>query len=158
MDHASGWVDRAHTAANAEPKAIVSGVNRDLCRMSPVAPLASLFLARLDPDTGRLDYCSAGHPPALLLRADGQLELLSEGGPLLGVVAAATFDQGSVELGAGDLLLICSDGILESFNDAEEEFGMSVLRPNCAAHRAALPMRCCFRCWARSRISLLRAP
>ena len=61
--------------------------------------------------------------PRLLLRADGQLELLSEGGPLLGVVPAATFDQGSVQLRAGELLLICSDGILESFNDADQEFG-----------------------------------
>lgn len=116
-----------HTAASAEPEAIASGVNRDLCRMSPVAPLASLFLARLDQLTGRLDYCSAGHPPALLLRADGQLELLSVGGPLLGVVAAAAFDQGTVQLGGGDLMLICSDGILESFNGADQEFGQERL-------------------------------
>lgn len=112
-----------HTATSNEPAAIVSGVNRDLCRMSPVAPLASLFLARLDPVTGRMDYCSAGHPPALLLRVGGQLELLSEGGPLLGVVPAATFDRGSVQLRAGEVLLICSDGILESFNETDQEFG-----------------------------------
>lgn len=112
-----------HTAATAEPQAIATGVNSDLCRMSSVAPLASLFLSRLDPVTGRLDYCSAGHPPALLLRSNGHLELLSEGGPLLGVVPGATFDQGNVQLGAGDVLLICSDGILESFNEADQEFG-----------------------------------
>jgi serine phosphatase RsbU (regulator of sigma subunit) len=112
-----------HTATNAEPEAIASGVNRDLCRMSSVAPLASLFLARLDPVTGSFEYCSAGHPSALLLRADGQLESLSEGGPLLGVVPAATFDRGSVQLRSGEVLLICSDGILESFNEADQEFG-----------------------------------
>lgn len=112
-----------HTATSTDPAAIVSGVNRDLCRMSPVAPLASLFLARLDPVTGQIDYCSAGHPPALLLRLGGQLELLSEGGPLLGVIPAPTFDRGSVQLRAGEVLLICSDGILESFNEADQEFG-----------------------------------
>ena len=117
---------RTHTAATLEPQAIVSGVNRDLCRMT-VAPLASLFLARLDSITGRVDYCSAGHPPALLLRADGQLELLSEGGPLLGVVSAASFNQGSMQLRAGEVLLVCSDGILESFNEADQEFGMERL-------------------------------
>ena len=117
----------SHTAASAEPRTIVSGVNRDHCRMAPVAPLASLFLARLDPITGTLDYCSAGHPPALLLRADGQLESLSLGGPLLGVVTAATFDQGCIQLGSGDLLLICSDGILESFDEADQEFGQERL-------------------------------
>jgi serine phosphatase RsbU (regulator of sigma subunit) len=62
-----------HTVASPKPEVIVTGVNRDLCRMSSAVPLTSLFLARLDPATGRLDYTNAGHPPALLLRADGQL-------------------------------------------------------------------------------------
>src|SRR5262245_59567505 len=92
----------AHTAASHEPDVILTGVNRDLCRKMSVAPLASLFLARLDPATGRLDYCSAGHPPAMLLCADGSLELLSTGGPLVGVLKEACFDTGSVELRAGD--------------------------------------------------------
>jgi sigma-B regulation protein RsbU (phosphoserine phosphatase) len=113
----------AHTANGQTPEAIVSGVNLDLCRLASVAPLASLFLAKLDPVTGILDYCSAGHPPALLLRADGQLEALSVGGTLLGVVPGATFERGSVQLRAGEVLLICSDGILESFNNADQEFG-----------------------------------
>ncbi|HEY8184541.1 MAG TPA: PP2C family protein-serine/threonine phosphatase [Pyrinomonadaceae bacterium] len=129
-----------HTATTAEPEAIVSGVNCDLCRMSPVAPLASLFLARLDPFTGRLDYCSAGHPPALLLRADGRLESQSEGGPLLGVIPGATFVRGSFELRAGDLLLICSDGILESRNNIDQEFGYERLEAefrNARANAAA---------------------
>ena len=112
-----------HTAASPEPQTIVTAVNRDLCRMSPLAPLASLFLARLDQVTGRLDYCSAGHPPALLLRANGQLESLSEGGPLLGVLPAASFTQGRVDLHVGDLLVAYSDGILEARNSADHEFG-----------------------------------
>src|SRR6266536_2317161 len=117
----------AHTAGSLQPEAIVSGVNRDLCRIASVAPLASLFLARLDPVTGVFDYCSAGHPPALLLRADGKLESLSEGGPLLGVVPSASFTSGHVELRAGDILLACSDGILESRDKTDEEFGYARL-------------------------------
>ena len=111
-----------HTATNPEPQAIAANINDDLCRMPAVAPLASLFLARLDV-TGKLDYCNAGHPPGLLLRADGRLEWLSEGGPLLGVVPAASFTTGNVQLQAGDVLLVCSDGILESLNNDDEEFG-----------------------------------
>jgi serine phosphatase RsbU (regulator of sigma subunit) len=120
---------RSHTALGPEPEAIVTGVNRDLCRSSPVAPLASLFLARLDPATGKLDYCSAGHPPAMLLRESGQLESLSEGGgPLVGVLPEASFEGGSVELHAGDTLLAYSDGILESRNNADQEFGYDRLK------------------------------
>jgi sigma-B regulation protein RsbU (phosphoserine phosphatase) len=114
---------RTHTAANSDPEAIVAAVNRDIARLSGVEPLSTLFVARLDPNSGRLDYCNAGHPPALLLRADRQLELLSTGGPVLGAVPFAPFDRGSVKLDGGDLLLACSDGILESFNEADQEFG-----------------------------------
>ena len=112
-----------HTATNAEPEAIVTGVNRDLCRMSSVAPLASLFLARLDPVTGRLDYCSAGHPPRCCCARTDSWNCFPKVDRCSASFPAATFDQGSVQLRAGDLLLICSDGILESFNDADQEFG-----------------------------------
>ena len=114
-------------ANSAEPEAIVAGVNRDLCRMSLGTPLASLFLARLDTSTGLFDYCSAGHPPTLLLRADGQLESLSDGGPLLGALPEASFVCGSVEVSSGDLLLAYSDGVLEARNYADEEFGFDQL-------------------------------
>jgi sigma-B regulation protein RsbU (phosphoserine phosphatase) len=114
---------RSHTAASSDPEAIVAGVNRDTARLSAIEPLSTLFVARVNAVTGILDYCSAGHPPALLLRADGQLEFLSDGGPVLGVVPSAAYQRGSVQLGPGDLLLACSDGILESFNEADQEFG-----------------------------------
>ncbi|HEY2960996.1 MAG TPA: PP2C family protein-serine/threonine phosphatase [Pyrinomonadaceae bacterium] len=114
---------RTHTAENSGPEKIVAGVNRDFALLSSVAPLSSLFVARLNADSGTLDYCSAGHPPALLLRADGALENLSEGGPVLGVVPAAKFDYGTVQLHLADAVLVCSDGILESFNEADQEFG-----------------------------------
>ena len=117
----------SRVAVTSEPEAIVAGVNRDFCRMESVVPLASLFLAKLNPATGMVNYCSAGHPPALLLRANGELDLLSEGGLLLGVVPAADYVAGSFQLGVGDLLVIYSDGITESLNDAGEEFGYARL-------------------------------
>jgi len=117
----------ARVAATSEPESIVAGVNRDLCVTESVVPLASLFLAKLDPITGFVKYCSAGHPPALLLRANGELEFLSEGGLLLGVVPAASYVSGSFELRAGDVLMIYSDGITESLNSAGEEFGYARL-------------------------------
>lgn len=116
-----------HRGDGAEACDIVAGVNRDLCETSLGAPLASLFLAKLDSTTGALDYCSAGHPPALLLRANGEMEPLSEGGLLLGVVPDAPFVSGRVTLRRGDVLLVYSDGILEARNEADEEFGLERL-------------------------------
>ncbi len=91
--------------------------------MTSAVPLASMFLAKLDLITGFVKYSSAGHPPAFLLRANGELEKLSEGGLLLGVLPDASYVSGSFELRAGDVLMFYSDGIIESRNSGEEEFG-----------------------------------
>jgi serine phosphatase RsbU (regulator of sigma subunit) len=118
----------ARAAVKSEPEVIVAGVNRDVCLTASTVPLASLFVARLDSATGTLDYCSAGHPPALLLRSNGELEALSEGGLLLGVLPTAPYVRGSVQLGPGDVLLAYSDGVLETVNNSDEEFGLERIK------------------------------
>jgi sigma-B regulation protein RsbU (phosphoserine phosphatase) len=125
--HVVGMV-RAHTTAVSAVDQVVAAVNRDICRMSTMRPLASLFLAHLDPASGVLDYCSAGHPPAFRLRANGDFESLSVGGLLLGVLDDAPYASGNVRLDAGDTLLIFSDGILESEDQSREEFGYERLK------------------------------
>jgi sigma-B regulation protein RsbU (phosphoserine phosphatase) len=117
-----------YAAQTSEPRAIVAGVNHDLCAMPLTMSLASLFLAKLDPVSGILEYCSAGHPPALLLRKNGDLESLSEGGLLLGVTSDANYYSAKVQLGPDDVLLVYSDGILESMNEKSDEFGYARLR------------------------------
>jgi serine phosphatase RsbU (regulator of sigma subunit) len=122
VTHLIGLI-RTHTATSSDPEAIAAAVNNDIARLSSVEPLSTMFIGRLDASSGVLDYSSAGHPAAMLLRADLQLELLSEGGPVLGVVPGASFDRGTVQLNTNDVMLVCSDGILESFDEAEREFG-----------------------------------
>jgi sigma-B regulation protein RsbU (phosphoserine phosphatase) len=134
----------SHAAAHVDPRTTLTGINRDLCRMAAVAPLASLFLARLDPLTGVLEYSSAGHPPVIVLRENGRLETLYEGGPLLGVLPSASFAKGKVFLDRGDLLLAYSDGILESRNAAEQEFGFERLERNLRSARDASADRILF--------------
>jgi serine phosphatase RsbU (regulator of sigma subunit) len=124
--HLVGLVS-ARVTTTSKPEAIVAGVNRDLCLLKSFMPLASLFLAKLDPITGFVKYCSAGHPPAFLLRANGDLELLSDGGMLLGVMPATPYVSGSFKLDAGDVLMIYSDGITESQDCGGQEFGYARL-------------------------------
>ena len=59
---------------------------------------------------------------------------LSAGGPVLGLLAGAEFQQGSVRLDAGDCLVLYSDGIVEATNDADEEFGEDRLGAVVRAH------------------------
>ncbi|HET7112742.1 MAG TPA: PP2C family protein-serine/threonine phosphatase, partial [Pyrinomonadaceae bacterium] len=123
VTHLIGLI-RTHTAVSSDPEEIASGVNRDVARLAAVEPLSTMFVGRLDAGSATLDYCSAGHPAALLLRADAHMESLSEGGPVLGVVPTASFKRGTVQLGSRDVMLVCSDGILESFDEGEREFGV----------------------------------
>ena len=83
----------------------------------------TFFYAVIDTAIMHLDYCNAGHNPPILRRRDGTLESLREGGPVLGVIPAAAYAAGSVELGSGDCLVLYTDGISEAFNAADEEFG-----------------------------------
>lgn len=72
------------------------------------------FLAILDTESGHLSYSSAGHPETLLRRASGEIEPLGSGSPPLGVFPDASWEAGAVELQAGDLLLLYTDGVLEA--------------------------------------------
>jgi sigma-B regulation protein RsbU (phosphoserine phosphatase) len=83
----------------------------------------TFFYAVADMARMRLDYCNAGHNPPILRHQDGAVEWLRDGGPVLGVLPAATYSAGSVELRHGDCLVLYTDGVSEAFNAAEEEFG-----------------------------------
>ena len=112
---------------NLPPADVVTTVNRELCRDQNEPPIAALFFARLDPQSGELVYCSAGLPPPLLLRRDRSVERLEKGGPMLGALKEVKYEAGSVCLDPGDLLLAYSDGLTECRNSLDQEFEMDRL-------------------------------
>jgi serine phosphatase RsbU (regulator of sigma subunit) len=99
---------------------VAARINRTFFENVPADRFATCFLARFDPREGSLVYVSAGHPPAILVRADGTVESLHEGGPGLGMFAAADFEEGSKVLAPGDTLVAYSDGVSESWPSQEE--------------------------------------
>lgn len=123
------------SVSNAGPAAAMGKINQELCNTVFAAPLTSLFLASLNLKTGEITYCNAGHPPSLVLRAEGEVEPLEIGGPILGAVPEAAYEAAQVRLGSGDSLLSYSDGIVECQNPRGEEFGTE--RLILAAHHAA---------------------
>ena len=115
---------QSYGGPDSDPAEIASEINRHLCYLRPVAPFVTAFFARIDCHRGELTYCNAGHFPPILLRANGLVELLETGGPLLGALEGAEFDSGELTLEPGDTLVTYSDGVLECRNASEEEFGL----------------------------------
>jgi sigma-B regulation protein RsbU (phosphoserine phosphatase) len=72
----------------------------------------TLTYLALDVESGALRYSSAGHPPPLLLRADGELATLDAGGPVIGA-GLGDFEMEDVRLGRGDRLFLYTDGLLD---------------------------------------------
>jgi sigma-B regulation protein RsbU (phosphoserine phosphatase) len=113
---------RMYGRATSDPAAALNELNRTMCATLPSPPLTSIFLSYMDCSRRELLYSNAGHPAPVLLRADGAPELLSDGGPLLGVTPDATFSSVRLTLDPGDTLLAFSDGLPECRNERDEEF------------------------------------
>ncbi len=99
------------------------------------------FFAELEPATGNLRYTSAGHLPAIIRRAAGEVNELKEGGLPLGIEQDEQFPAGQTRLAPGEILLIYTDGVVEAVNPQGEEFGrarlFNVLGPCDASNSAA---------------------
>jgi sigma-B regulation protein RsbU (phosphoserine phosphatase) len=113
---------RGHWAEDSVSEA-VQRINSTVCQNVTSGKYITFFLARLDPPTGRVDYVNAGHNPPLLIRKDGQVETLNEGGMVLGLFDSMPYAEGVAELRAGDTLLIFSDGVTETWSAKDDEFG-----------------------------------
>lgn len=125
--------------AGRDPQQIFERVSTLLFRRTPPEKYATAVLVVLERATGALRYANAGHPPALVVRADGTGEWLGATGVPLGLLEGAAYTQGELTLGPGDTVVLYSDGITEAENRAGEEYGRERLERVCTAHRAEGP-------------------
>ena len=77
----------------------------------------------IDTHSNRITYSNAAHPPPVLIRRDGELELLEKGGTIIGMGGVLPFEEGSVQVRSGDRLFVYTDGIIEYRNEARELYG-----------------------------------
>jgi serine phosphatase RsbU (regulator of sigma subunit) len=123
------------------PEEISARLSRRLFKRTPPEKYATAFLGILETASGRLRYTNAGHNPPLVIRAtpadaaDATVELGSTGVPL-GLLAAASYSAGTVDLDPGDLLVLYTDGIVEAMDPDGEEYGLDRLQRVCTSHRA----------------------
>jgi sigma-B regulation protein RsbU (phosphoserine phosphatase) len=81
-----------------------------------------MFFGALRHD-GSMTYANAGQEPPVVVRADGSVNHLDVGGPVLGLLSGAVYDFGTATLRPGDILVACSDGVTEARDVNGDEYG-----------------------------------
>jgi serine phosphatase RsbU (regulator of sigma subunit) len=114
------------------PADVLCRIHRLVFRSVEPGRFVTAFLAFLDPRTGHLEYCNAGHNPPILMHEGGALERLERGGLVLGILEDARFETGELVVPPGALLALFSDGIPEAQDPAgqlwDEEPLIALLR------------------------------
>lgn len=114
---------RAQSQTRSTISEVMIDINRYIYENSPPNKYLTLFYGELDPDTGLLRYSNGGHNTPMLLRPSGEVVQLDKGGLPIGLMQDASYQEDMVAFEPSDVLVIYSDGITESVNDKDEEFG-----------------------------------
>lgn len=122
-----------------QPGRLLQTVNRLLFENTSENTYSTLFFAEFDDSTQRLRYANCGHPSALVLRSDSRLERLEPTCTVLGLSKGWDCSVGECQLFPGDTLALYTDGVIESFNKAGEEFGEHRLVEALKQHRELPP-------------------
>jgi serine phosphatase RsbU (regulator of sigma subunit) len=118
---------------NAGPGEMLGALNRELVSFDQPDAFVALLCARVEVGSGRLWFCNAGLTPPMLRRRDGTCEELTDGGVLLGVTPHARYEATWVELDAGDIMVLYTDGLTEA-RRGDEMFGPERVREVLDAH------------------------
>ena len=102
---------------------VVARVNDLIYRNTPPEQYITFFVGVYDAHTCALTYVNAGHNPPILVRSNGDTQRLDAGGVILGFLPGMHYEQDTVELAPGDMLVMYTDGVSEAMNANEEEFG-----------------------------------
>jgi sigma-B regulation protein RsbU (phosphoserine phosphatase) len=111
---------------------LAARINDFLYRTTPGNKYATFFYAQLDTERRQLRYVNAGHNPPLLVRegGDGAREIreLTAGGAVVGMLPGLSYEEATIDLHPGDVLLAFTDGVSEAHDPGDEEFGEDRLK------------------------------
>jgi sigma-B regulation protein RsbU (phosphoserine phosphatase) len=121
-------------ASNPSPALLLELLNKHIYGSTPPEKYATLFLAYYDAATRKLVYSNGGHLAPMILSCDGLVKHLDRGGPPVGLFNGLKYEEDTIELQSGDLLLAFSDGLTEPEQN-DEQFGedrlLSYIRQHC---------------------------
>ena len=127
----------AEATYQPRPAPLIARLNHGLFRRSIESRFLTTFYGILAAD-GSFTYCNAGHNAPLLVSASG-IRRLDCGGVVLGLFDEASFEEETVRLGPGDLIIAFSDGVTEAMNAQGDEFTDDRLLACARAHQGEAP-------------------
>ncbi len=134
----------------ATARQIAVRANQILLETVRPGDFVTAFIGVLDPDTGEVSYCNAGHNAPIVMAPDGSYRLLEVGGPVLGILKDTQWSEGRFRL--TDEVLVCyTDGATEARNAAEEEYGEERFIESVRANLSLMPYRLCTALYASVR-------
>jgi DNA-binding CsgD family transcriptional regulator len=124
---------------DTQPDLVLSATNHRILLDTQADLFVTVFYGILDPVSGELTYCNAGHNPPFLLSARGEdsVQQLGRTGLPLGIFEDLNWEQELVRIAPGDGLLLYSDGITEAQDRRERFFGTERLLEIAQAHLPA---------------------
>lgn len=118
-----------------DPETICSRVSHLLFERTPPEKYATGFLTTIEPTTGLVRFCNAGHNPGIVMRDGGEVEWMASTGMPLGILPTGVYSTKEITLEPGDTCVLYTDGLTEAENPEEEEYGEERLGELCAMHR-----------------------
>jgi phosphoserine phosphatase RsbU/P len=119
---------RIESRNNFAIRTILGKVNDYLYETNLPETFVTAVYGVLDRRNHVFSYANAGHNPPLHLKKGGTLDLLQVGGTLLGAFTDSQYEETSITLEPGDVLLFYTDGVTEAFDDSGKQFGMDRLK------------------------------
>ncbi len=118
------------------PAEIVKDLDEVLKQVTNQATFVTMFYARFHQASRTLEYSCGGHNPPLLVRQKtGELLLLEESGPIMGILPDAQYSNTFVSLQEGDILTLYKDGVTEQENENGDEFSIEGLKKVVLSHK-----------------------
>jgi serine phosphatase RsbU (regulator of sigma subunit)/predicted enzyme related to lactoylglutathione lyase len=122
-----------------QPERFLESVNRLFCENTVEGAYATLFFGAYDDRERSLRYANCGHLPGLVLRNNQNIERLDSTATVLGLFSTWSCSLGECTLSPGDTLALYTDGVTESFNQSDEEFGEQRLIESLRRNRGLPP-------------------
>lgn len=118
---------------------MLRNMNEQMARATSAEKYVTLFYGELDCNQGEFHYANAGHNYPIIARKDGSIELLKEGGPIIGALLGMEYDSATVKINPDDVLFMFTDGLSESMDEQEREYGEDRIRKFIVNNRTCSP-------------------